>query len=239
MKTNNLICIFCYNVSNDIEFIFKKITKYKLLKHKILFINDKSKDDTLLKIKKFKLKYNKNNIYIINNKINKGYGGNYKIAINFCKRGKFDKLIFLHGDNQYPANKVSHVIKELNNCDLSFGSRMANKKSSFKNMPLIKYFVNKLLTFFINFLFNSKNSEYFSGFRGLKVDKLLNLNLNQFVDGYEIEQQIHYVFIKKKYKISEFPIPTVYDGQISRIPPVRYVVSTVLIAINYSLFKNL
>ena len=239
MKNNNLICIFCYNVSYDIDFIFKKIIKYKLLKNELLFINDYSDDDTLSKIKKFKLEYGKKNIYIINNKINKGYGGNYKIAINFCKKNKYDKLIFLHGDNQYPTSQVNRIIKKLDNSDLCFGSRMSNSVSSYKNMPKLKYFVNKLLTFFINFLFNSKNSEYFSGFRGLKVNKLLNLKLSQLVDGYEIEQQIHFIFIKKKYKILEFPIPTVYDGQISRIQPFRYVISIIKLAINYSLFKNL
>ena len=235
---SNLICIFCYNVSNEIDAVLKKIIKHKLFKNHLLLINDHSSDDTLYKLKKFQLRFNKYKITIVNNNKNQNYGGNYKIAINFCKKNNFKKLIFLHGDDQYPANKVNKIIKKLDSCELCFGSRMSNKRSSYKNMPLLKYIVNKLLTYFINTLFNSKYSEYFSGFRGIKIKPLRKINLQKLVNGYEIEQQIHYIFIKNNYKITEFPIPTVYDGQISRIPAFKYVLKTLAIAIDYSLFKK-
>ena len=104
-------------------------------------------------------------------------------------------------------------------------------------MPFIKVIVNSILTKFINTLFRVNYSEYFSGFRGFNTDKLKNINLKNLSETYPIEQEIHYIFIKKKYKILEFPIPTVYEDQVSRIPPLKYVITTIFTAIYYSLFK--
>lgn len=231
-----LICIFSYNVENNIENIFKKLKFYKHLDKSILFINDASSDATKIKIIKFKKNNKKSSIKIINNKINLGYGGNYKIAIKYSIRNKFKKLVFLHGDDQYPTSKINKLINYLNKNDLVFGSRIANKISCRKNMPKLKIYVNKILTFFINFIYKANYTEYFSGFRGFRVKSLQHLDLNKLSDSYPIEQQVHYIFIKKKLKISEFPIQTVYDGQISRIPPVRYVLTIIFSALYYLLF---
>lgn len=239
MKNSNsvLICIFSYNVDKYVERVFYKLKKFKHLNKTILFINDCSTDNTRNVLKEIKKNNKKLDIKIINNKKNFGYGGNYKIAIKFSLKNKFDKLIFLHGDDQYPANKIDKLVNYLEKSDLAFGSRMTNIKSSRKNMPLIKIIVNSVLTKFINVLFRVNYSEYFSGFRGFNTDKLKNINLKNLSESYPIEQEIHYIFIKKKYKISEFPIPTVYEDQISRIPPIRYVITVISNAIYYSLFK--
>ena len=104
-------------------------------------------------------------------------------------------------------------------------------------MPRLKLYVNKVLTFFINLLFNVNFSEYFSGFRGFKLDKLKKIKIQKLSNSYPIEQQIHYIFIKKNYKIKEFPIPTVYEDQISRIPPIKYVLTVIYNAIYLALLK--
>lgn len=233
-----LICIFSYNVENYIFNVFKKLKKYNHIKKNILFINDGSSDNTKFIIEKIKKKNIRSSIYIINNKKNLGYGENYKIAIRFSLKKKIKNIIFLHGDDQYPVSKIDKLIYFLKKNDLVFGSRISNVKSSRKNMPRIKLVVNIILTKFINLIFGVNYSEYFSGFRGFKLEKLKNLNLNNLSNSYPIEQEIHYIFIKKKYRISEFPIPTVYDGQISRIPPISYVLTILIKALQYSLFNK-
>ncbi len=236
-KNSNLICIFSYNVEKYIENVFFKLKKNNHFNESILFINDSSTDNTRQIIENIKKKNKKFNIHIINNKFNLGYGGNYKLAIKFCIKNNFKKLIFLHGDDQYPANKINKLILHLNKNDLTFGSRMSNYRSSRKNMPKIKIVVNIILTKFINFIYGVNYSEYFSGFRGFNLKNLKKINLEKLSNNYPIEQEIHFIFIKRNYKISEFPIPTVYEDQISRIPPVRYVITIVLKALKYSLLK--
>lgn len=228
-----LVCIFCYNVELFINNVFNKLKKYYHLDKQILFINDCSDDHTLKKILKIKKLNKKVKIKIINNKINSGYGANYKIAIKYALNNKYKKLLFLHGDDQYPVAKINNLIQNLETSDLVFGSRMSNKKSALKNMPKLKFYVNKILTYFINFIYKKNYSEYFSGFRGFDVNKLKILNLNKLSDKYIIEQQIHFLFIKFKFKISEFPIRTVYENQISRIPPISYTLQVLFYAIYF------
>ncbi len=234
--SKTLIVIFCYNVDENISFILKKIKKKKLNKNRnILFIDDCSSDNTNKILRSYKIKNSK----IFKNKKNQGFGLNYKFSIKYAIKKKYKKLIFLHGDNQYPASKIPLIEKKLDNSFLCYGSRRLNFKSMKKNMPTIRLVANLLLTFFINILLNNNSTEYFSGFRGLRVEKLKKLNLNNFDNKWIIEQQIHFDFINKKFPISEISIPTVYkSNQISKLPPFNYVFSVIANTFKFSFLRN-
>ena len=231
-----LIVIFCYNVEENIRFILKKIKKNKLNnKRDILFIDDNSTDKTNKILKSYKIKNSK----IIKNRHNQGFGLNYKFSIKYAIKKKYKKLIFLHGDNQYPANKIPDVDKKLDISSLCYGSRKLNFKSMKRNMPKIRFIANIILTFFINFMLRNNATEYFSGFRGIRVDKLKKIKLNDFANKWIIEQQVHFYFIIKKYKVTEIPIPTVYkENQISKLPPFNYVFSVLISTFRFSFLKN-
>ena len=231
-----LVVIFCYNVEENIEFILKKIKKNKLNnKRDILFIDDCSKDKTNQILKSYKIKNSK----IIKNKHNQGFGLNYKFSIKYAIKKNYKKLIFLHGDNQYPANKIPNVDKKLDISSLCYGSRKLNVKSMKKNMPKMRLIANIILTFFINFMLRNNATEYFSGFRGIRVEKLKEIKLNNFANKWIIEQQIHFYFINKKYKVTDISIPTVYkENQISKLPPFNYVFSVLINTFRFSFLKN-
>ena len=231
-----LVVIFCYNVEENIEFILKKIKKNKLdNKRDILFIDDSSKDKTNQILKSYKIK----NTKIIKNKHNQGFGLNYKFSIKYAIKKNYKKLIFLHGDNQYPASKIPSIDKKLDIFSLCYGSRKLNQKSMKKNMPKMRLIANIMLTFFINFMLRNNATEYFSGFRGIRVKKLKGIKLNDFANNWIIEQQIHFYFINKKYKVAEISIPTVYkENQISKLPPFNYVFSVIINTFRFSFLKN-
>ena len=120
---NTLVVIFCYNVEENINDIFKEIKKLSLNKNRdFLFIDDCSIDNTYKILKSYKIK----NTKIIKNKKNNGFGLNYKFSISYSIKKKYKKLIFLHGDNQYPASKVALIDKKLNTSSLCYGSRRLN-----------------------------------------------------------------------------------------------------------------
>jgi hypothetical protein len=105
-------------------------------------------------------------------------------------------------------------------------------------MPILRFAANVFLTIFINLLLKSNCTEYFSGLRGFKIEKLKSINLSHLANDWVIEQQIHFEFINKKFNIYEFAIPSSYKKtQISRIPPFRYVSSVVINALKYSFNK--
>ncbi len=227
-----LVVVFCYNVEKNIKSILKKIKKYSLnSKRDFLFIDDCSTDNTkkILKLRKIK------NSKTITNKYNQGFGLNYKFSIKYSITKGYKKIIFLHGDDQYPAQKVPNLEKQLDYSDLCYGSRSLYNKSMKTNMPVLRYIANIILTKFINILLNNDSTEYFSGFRGLSVESLKDLKLKNFADSWIIEQQIHFYFINKNKRIKEIKIPTVYHKtQESNIPPFSYVFSVIINTIRFA-----
>ena len=238
LNQNNktIVVVFCYNVEKHIYTLLNKIKKKEFSQFNFLFIEDNSKDKTknILAISK-----NIKNFKIKINKINNGFGLNYKYAIKYAIKYKYEKLIFLHGDNQYPASKIININNNLDYADLCYGSRKLLFNSMKKNMPIFRFIFNILLTKFINIFLRNNASEYFSGLRGIKVEKLKKINLKKLANNWIIEQEIHFIFIKNKYKFREVAIRTTYDkNHRSLLPPIKYVSSVILFTLYYSFLKN-
>ena len=228
-QKKTIVVVFCYNVEKHIYSLLNKIKKKQFSQFNFLFIEDNSRDKTkdILKIHK-----NVKNFQIKLNKKNYGFGLNYKYAIQYAIKYKYEKLIFLHGDNQYPASKIININNNLDYADLCYGSRKLLFDSMKKNMPLLRFIFNIILTKLINFFLKNNASEYFSGLRGIRVEKLKKINLKKLASNWIIEQEIHFIFIKNKYKFRETAITTTYDkNHRSLIPPI-------LFTLYYSFFKN-
>ena len=239
MDTNKtLISIFTFNVEEFIGELFLELKKYKHLDKEIICLNNNSTDKTISKIKNLKNEFNIKSLKIISHKKNMGYGYNKKVSFDYAIKNNFNKIVFIHGDNQYPASGINKMIKLLNKNSLVYGSRFLNKVSVKKNMPTIKYFANPFLTKIINFLSNQNYSEYFSGFRGYKVEDLKKIKYHKLSNSWIFEQQMMFEIIKKKMNIGEFMIPTVYGDQVSLVPPIRYCITLAISVFYYFIFKR-
>ena len=70
-------------------------------------------------------------------------------------------------------------------------------------------------------------------------EKLKKINLKKLANNWIIEQEIHFIFIKNKYKFREVAIRTTYDkDHRSLLPPIKYVSSVILFTLYYSFLKN-
>ena len=170
------------------------------------------------------------NLEIISHPKNMGYGFNKKVSFDYAIKNNYEKIVFLHGDNQYPASGVNEMLRLLDSNSLVFGSRFLNKESVKENMPKIKYLINPFFTKIINLLSGENYSEYFSGFRGYKVDDLKKIKYKNLSNDFVLDQQMMFEIIIRKLNIAEFKIPTVYGSQISKVQPIMY---------SLSLFKNI
>ena len=223
-----LIFIPSFNVEKKIGKVLKKIPKIILRKYnvKILIIEDNSKDKTLNVIKKIiKNKNRKLKINLIINKKNKGYGGVQKIAFNYAIKKNFKYIVMLHGDNQYPADKLLRLIKPLvtNKFDAVFGSRMINSLDALRGgMPLYKYIGNITLTFFQNLFLSSNLSEFHSGYRSYKVSSLKKIKFRNNTNDFHFDTEIIIQFLKKNFVIKEISMPTHYGDEISHLKSIPY-----------------
>ena len=238
MSEKILISIFCYNVG---EFIFDVLEKIYVSNHhdtSIIIINDYSKDNTISEVYRFIEKHKSRNIKIINNEKNMGYGRNYKISFNFAIKNDYKKIVFIHGDGQYPPSQITKMSQLLTSNTLVFGSRFLNLLSVKENMPMKRFFANRALTIFINLLFRKKFTEYFSGFRGYNIDEIKKIKFEDLSDKWIFEQQLQFRLMNKKMKIEEFPIQTVYDNQVSNLPPVKYCFEVIANSVLFAFFKK-
>ena len=228
IKEKILIFIPAYNVEKKITKVLNKIPKIVFNKYniKILVIEDNSSDKTLSVIKKvIKKKGDKIKIYLIVNKKNKGYGGVQKIAFNYAIKKNFKYVIMLHGDNQYPANKILLLIKPLltNKYDAVFGSRMINSINALKGgMPVYKYLANIALTFFQNLVLSSNLSEFHSGYRSYKVSSLKKIKFKSNTNDFHFDTEIIIQFLKNNLKIKEIAMSTHYGDEISHLKSIPY-----------------
>ena len=227
-KKKILIFIPAYNVKKKIIPVLNKIPKFIFKKYniKILIIEDHSKDNTLKIIKRFiKKKFNNIKIDLIVNSKNFGYGGVQKIAFNIAIKRKFEYIVMLHGDDQYPPKKISNLIKPLvtNKYDAVFGSRMINSFDAIKGgMPIYKYLGNIFLTFFQNLILSSNLSEFHSGYRAYKISSLKKVKFRNNTNNFHFDTEIIIQFLKRNFIIKEIPIPTHYGDEVSHLKSIPY-----------------
>lgn len=238
MSKDILISIFTFNVEEFIESLFLDLKKYNHLEKEIICLNNNSSDNTVKKINELKISMNIPNLKIISHQTNMGYGYNKKVSFDYAINNNFKKIIFIHGDNQYPAAGIDEMISLLDKSSLAYGSRFLNAESVKKNMPKIKYIANPILTNIINFLAKKNYSEYFSGFRGYNVSDLSRINYHNLSNSWIFEQQMMFEIIKRKMNIEEFVIPTVYGNQVSLVPPIRYCIALSISVFYYFILKR-
>ena len=87
-------------------------------------------------------------------------------------------------------------------------------------------------------LFRRKFTEYFSGFRGYNIAEIKKIKFDNLSDKWIFEQQLQFRVMKKNMNIEEFPIQTVYDNQVSNLPPIRYCLEVIINSIVFAFFKK-
>ena len=114
IKYTIIICV--YNIEKYIETAVESVLKQDYHNYEIIIVNDGSTDKTLEKIKK----YEKDNIVIINNDINKGLGASRNIAV---KVAKGDYILYLDGDDtmydEHTLSKIDEIVQR-DEADITF-----------------------------------------------------------------------------------------------------------------------
>ena len=201
----------------------------------ILLIDDKSSDKTVTIAKRLGLE-------VFLHDQNLGYGGNQKTCYREALARDADVVVMLHPDYQYEPKLLLALVAPI--CydvyDCMLGSRILGGGAVKGGMPRIKYWVNRLLTFFQNIFLRAKLSEYHTGYRAFhrKVLEVIPFerNSNDFVFDNQILTQILYF----GFKIGEISCPTRYFPEASSIgwaKGVRYAFGCVWTTLQFLLQK--
>ncbi|MGE4231732.1 MAG: glycosyltransferase [Bacteriovoracia bacterium] len=228
MAKRVLIFVVAYNAENHIRGKVLDRLPSEVFNHPdfhILIIDDCSKDRTAELAAQHVVEKGYDNVSVLRNAVNQGYGGNQKLGYRYAVENGFDLVIMLHGDGQYAPELVLEFVKswQEKDADVVLGSRMMNKTSARKGgMPLYKWFGNQILTFFQNQLVDSKLTEFHTGYRAYSTRFLRSVPFELNTDVFHFDTEILLQAFAKNSKVVEFPIPTHYGDEICHVNGMQY-----------------
>jgi glycosyltransferase involved in cell wall biosynthesis len=219
-----MVLIVAYNAQSTIINLLHRIPK-KVWQtaEEIIIADDASQDNTSLIAEDYKRAYARNNLTIIHHTKNKGYGGNQKWGYAYAIRKKYDAVVMVHGDAQYPPEQIHELVTPLleGKKDFMFGSRMAGNPLK-GGMPLYKYFGNIFLTTLENFVLGTSLTEFHSGFRAYSTVALQSIPLEKTSDGFHFDSEIIIQLIIARKRIGEIIIPTRYGTEKCHVKVIPY-----------------
>ncbi len=166
------IVIPAYNEESTILSVINKIPRFikNISEIKVVVVNDGSTDKTADLVKKSKA-------VLLNQKENQGVGSAFARGLDYALERGADIMVNIDADNQFDPAEIPLIIKPIikNQADFVVGNRFFNGRP--KNMPVIKYYGNKLMNFIISSLSGKKFQDVSCGFRAYNREAMLNLNL--------------------------------------------------------------
>lgn len=200
------VVIPAFNESASIGGIIDAVRKRG---HDILVIDDGSSDDTGA-IARGK------GVRLIRHDRNLGKGASLREGFEYARtRTDCDAVIVMDGDGQHRVEDIEGFLKAASGgtADIIVGNRMGYTK----NMPPLRYLVNRSMSWMISALCGQHVPDTQCGFRLLTRRALREIRIT--TANYEIESEMLLAAARKGMRISSVPITTVYRGEHSDINP--------------------
>lgn len=237
-----LILIVAYRAERHIESVLERIPTDVLRspRVRILLIDDAGGDATCEKASEWAVRNQADNIVVLRNPVNQGYGGNQKLGYRLAVDLGFDFTILLHGDGQYAPELLGEFIDtwKTTQADVVLGSRMQSWKSARAGgMPLYKALGNRTLTWFQNRLTGLGLTEYHTGYRGYSRKFLARVPFEANTNVFHFDTEILLQALHVKAKFVEFPIPTHYGDEVCHVNGMKYAWDVVKATLAYRMHK--
>jgi glycosyltransferase involved in cell wall biosynthesis len=223
------LCVFviAYHAEATLRRVLDRIPRgvFDTFDCEVLIVDDASVDRTYQIGSEYRDAHPDLPITVLQNPVNKGYGGNQKVGYAYAIERGFDIVAMLHGDGQYAPEELPRLLLPLarGEADAVFGSRMMERFAALRGgMPLYKFVGNKVLTKVENLLLGTQLSEFHSGYRIYSVSALQSLPLELNSDEFDFDTEIIIQLLNGQFRIVELPIPTFYGDEISRVNGLKY-----------------
>ncbi|MBQ4433390.1 MAG: glycosyltransferase family 2 protein, partial [Bacteroidales bacterium] len=213
MLKDKKICVVlpAYNAAATLEATYNEIP-FSIV-DEVVLVDDKSSDETVKVAERLGIQH------IIQHKNNKGYGANQKTCYQTALSLGADIVVMLHPDYQYSPKLIESMCYLISNevYPVVLGSRILGKGALKGGMPRYKYFFNRLLTAFQNFVMNEKLAEYHTGYRAFSKEVLQSINFMANSDDFVFDNQMIAQIFHAGFEIAEITCPTKYFPEASSI----------------------
>lgn len=182
------------------EVVIKKVLnelqeflKEKLIDNfEIIVVDDGSSDKTGEFIKEL----NREDIQVVENPYNKGYGSALKLG---ARKARGEYLIFYDGDGQHNPSDALNLIDEKGDYDMIVGSRQGYKGPAWRQPG------KKILNLIANYLVSFNIPDLNSGLRLIRKEYFEKFT-HLYPNGFSLTTTITLAFLKQGYSVKYLPI---------------------------------
>lgn len=169
---------------------------------RVLVVDDGSQDRTVEIAKQ-------NGADTISHPVNYGVGAALQTAISYALDHDFDILVNIDADNQFNPADITKLVAPLidGQAEMVSASRFCDPSMTPPNMPPIKQWGNKGMSWLISRLCGQKFYDVSCGFRAYSKQALLNLNIH---GRFTYTQETFVDMVSKKIRILEVPVEVRY-----------------------------
>lgn len=153
---------------------------------------------------------------VISHGRNLGLADAFRTGIRTCLELNATIAVSIDADLQFDPAEIRNLVAPVlgNEADFVVGDRFTGSGRP-RNMPLIKYFGNSLMTRAVNFLSQGRFSDVSSGYRAYSREALLNLNVQS---SFTYTQESFIELAAKGLQIKQVPVTVkYYEDRNSRI----------------------
>ncbi len=149
---------------------------------------------------------------------NAGKGAAIKTGLRQLLSLNHSHIILMDGDGQHRWEEIGNFLATLS-CEpaLVLGNRMADTRG----MPLLRRFVNRLMSLLVSVRCGQHIPDSQCGFRMLHRDLARTLVEQTHTNAYEFETEMLLLAAREGHRIISVPVSTVYADEASTIRPVR------------------
>lgn len=203
MKT--CVIIPTFNEYKEIGRIVAEVRKQNL---EVIVVDDGSSDNTAAIAKD-------NGATVLKNEANQGKGASLIKGFNYAIDCGCDAVITMDGDGQHLPEDIPYFMRLAKYSDS--GIIIGNRMQKIRNMPLLRLFTNKFMSWLISAVAGQKIPDTQCGFRLIKQEVLKKVRLS--TSKYETESEILIKCTRLGFKIESVPIKSIYMGEKSNINP--------------------
>lgn len=239
-KDKILVFIPGYNCEKQVIRVLKQFDD-EVLKYidEVIFINNRSTDDTEKAVLKFKKENKEIPLKIFCNDENYNLGGSHKVAFGYALENNFDYVIVLHGDDQGDIHDLLLYLKngEYKKYDCMLGSRFL-KKSKLIGYSKFRIFGNKVFNIIYSICIGSKIKDLGAGLNMYNTKIFENNFYHKFPDKLTFNCCMLFAANYYKQSINFFPITWREDDQVSNVKMFSQALITLKIALKYRFNKK-
>lgn len=216
MKT--CVLIPTYNEESKIGNLISEIRRFGL---ESVIVDDGSKDKTAEIAERGGAK-------VLRNPKNMGKGATLARGFDYLLQNDCEAVITMDGDGQHRPEDLPDFLEAAESSDA--GIIIGNRMFKTKNMPLIRVWTNKFMSWLISRVAKQKIYDTQCGYRLIKVEVLKKIKIETV--RFEAETEMLIKASRLGFKILSIPIETVYAKEKSNINPfidtirfIRYILS--------------